>query len=70
MYYQNSNWVCKIHRKRGAENNSKKLIIISQYKRIFQKINHFDHCIKIYRIFSFTRITFLKGDDFGNNCLK
>ena len=54
------NWVCKINRKQVTENNSKKLIIILQYKKIFQKINHFDHCIKIYRIFSFTRVTFIK----------
>ena len=26
--YQNTNWVCKIHRKQVTENNSKKLIII------------------------------------------
>ena len=33
--YQNIYWVCKIQRKQGAENNSKKLIIILQYKKIF-----------------------------------
>ena len=41
------NWVCKLCRKQVAGNNSKKLIIILQYKNIFQKINHFDYCIKI-----------------------
>ena len=54
------NWVCKIHRKQVAESNSKKLIIISQYKKIFQKINHFDHCIKIHGIFNYKRVTFVK----------
>ena len=34
---QNTNWVCKIHRKQVSENNSKKLIIL-QYRKIFQKI--------------------------------
>ena len=58
--YQNTSWVSKIDRKQVAENKSKKLIIILQYKKIFQKINHFDHCIKIYRIFNFARITFVK----------
>ena len=40
--------------------NSEKLIMILQYKKIFQKINHFDHCIKIYKIKikRTTRITF------------
>ena len=55
--YQNTNWVCKIHRKQVAENNSTKLMSILQYKKIFKKVNHFDHCIKIYRIFNFTRTT-------------
>ena len=45
--YENTSWVRKIHRKQVAENNPKKLIIILQYKKIFQKINHLDHCIKI-----------------------
>ena len=54
------NWACKIYRKHVAENNSKKLIIILQYKKVFQKINHFDHCIKIHRIFNFTRIALVK----------
>ena len=58
--YQNTNLVCKIHRKQVAENNYKKLIIILQYKKEFQKFNHFDNCIKIYRIFNFTRITIVK----------
>ena len=49
-----------MHRKQVAENNYKKLIIILQYKKEFQKINHFDNCIKIYRIFNFTRITIVK----------
>ena len=31
------NWVCKIHRKQVAENNSKKQIIILQYKKNIQK---------------------------------
>ena len=53
-------WVWKVHRKQVVENNFKKLIIILQYRKIFQKINHFDHGIKIYRIFNFTRITFVK----------
>ena len=54
------NWVCKMHRKQVAENISKILIIVLLYNKIFQKINHFDHCIKIYRIFNFVRITFVK----------
>ena len=58
--YQNTNWVCKIHRKQVAGNHSKKLMITLRYKKIFQKINYFDHCIKIYNIFIFTRITFVK----------
>ena len=58
-------WVCKIHRKQMAENNSKKLIICNI--KTFQKINHFDHCIKIHKIFNFTRITFVKNDDVSNN---
>ena len=58
MKYQNTNWVCKIHEKQVAESNSKKLIIILQYKKI--KINYFDDCIKIYRILNFTRIAFVK----------
>ena len=53
-------WVCMTHRKQVSENNSKKLKIILQHKKIFQKINHFDHCIKIYRIFNFIRTTFAK----------
>ena len=65
--YQNIYWVCKIQRKQGAENNSKKLIIILQYKKILKKINHLDHCIKIYKIFNFTRNTLLKNDDVSNN---
>ena len=40
--------------------SSKRLIAIFQYKKIFQKINHFDHCIKIYRTFSFTRVTLVR----------
>ena len=31
------NWDCKIHKKQVTENNSKKLMIILQYKKIFQK---------------------------------
>ena len=58
--YQNTDRICKIHRKQVAEKNSKKLIITLQYKKIFQKTNHFGHCMKIYRNFSFTRITFVK----------
>ena len=54
------NWVCKIHRKQVAENNSKKLIITFQCKNILQKIKRFDLCIKIYRIFNFTRTTLVK----------
>ena len=53
-------WVCKIHRKEVAGNNSEKLMIILQYKNIFGKINHFNHCMKIFRIFNFTRITFVE----------
>ena len=53
--------VCKIHIKKVVEDNSKKVIILLQYKKIFQKQkNHFNHCIKIYKIFNFTRITFAK----------
>ena len=43
-----------------VKNNPKKLTIIFQYKKIFQKINHFDHCMKMYRIFDFTRMIFVK----------
>ena len=31
------NWVCKIHRKQATEKNSKKLIIILQYKEMLKK---------------------------------
>ena len=31
------NWVCKIHRKQTTEKNSKKLIIILQYKEMLKK---------------------------------
>ena len=54
------NWVCKIRRNQVAKSNSKKLIIILKHKKIFQKINHFDYCIKIHKTFNFTRITFVK----------
>ena len=53
-------WICKIHRKQVAENNSKKLIIILQYKKIFQKLKHFNYRIKIYRNSNFIRITCVK----------
>ena len=31
------NWVCKVHRKQTTEKNSKKLIIILQYKEMLKK---------------------------------
>ena len=31
------NWVCEIHRKQATEKNSKKLIIILQYKEMLKK---------------------------------
>ena len=65
------NWVCKIHRTQLAENNSKKLIIILKYKKIFQKINHFDQCIKKYIKLSISQeLPLLKNDDMSNNSLK
>ena len=39
--------------KTGGYKNSKKLIVFFQYRKI-------DHWIKIYRIFNFTRIKFIK----------
>ena len=69
MKYQNTNWVCKTHRKQITKNDSKKLIIILQYKKKLPKEKKTILTIASkYVEFSISQeLPLLKSDEVSNN---
>ena len=69
MKYQNTNWVCKTHRTQMTKNDSKKLIIILQYKKKLPKKKKTILTIASkYVEFSISQeLPLLKSDEVSNN---
>ena len=68
MKYQNTNWVCKTHRKQMTKNDSKKLIIILQYKKKLPKKKPILTIASKYVEFSISQeLPLLKSDEVSNN---
>ena len=69
MKYQNTNWVCKTHRKQMTKNDSKKLTIILQYKKKLPKKKKTILTIASkYVEFSISQeLPLLKSDEVSNN---